>query len=88
MTPSDYAIEELMVWEGALQDQRDAERRLSEAGQLQQPKDLYELLHEVECLQTRADLLLAQAVKVKCAYRDRNSPPPGAPRPRPPRGRA
>lgn len=70
MTGSEYAAEELALWEAALREQREAERRLELARQPPYPADFYELLYEVDNLRSRADLLLAEAVKVKCAYRD------------------
>ncbi len=70
MTPTDYAIAELACWEQALQDQREAEAQLSAARQHRRAQRIHELLPQVRALKTRADLLLAEAVKVKCAFRD------------------
>ena len=70
MTPSDYAHEELALWERALQDQREAERGLQNARSERARSRVQELLPQVHALTTRADLLLAEAVRVKCTFRD------------------
>lgn len=69
MSPTDFAAVELALWEQALQEQRDAERKLQEARRRRRPR-IYALLNQVEVLRMRADLLLADAVKVKCTFRD------------------
>ena len=57
------------MWEQALQEQREAEREL-EAVRRRGPRErIFELLPEVHAARVRADLLLADAVKVKCTYR-------------------
>lgn len=71
MTPTDFAAEELALWEQALCDQRRAEEEF-EAAHSHGPSRLgVDLLRELHARRTRADLLLAKAVKVKCAFRDR-----------------
>jgi hypothetical protein len=69
-TPSDYAAEELAMWEQALREQRSAEDELKAARRSGPPPRVFELLPQVDALRTRADLLLAEAVKVKCTFRD------------------
>jgi hypothetical protein len=63
------AAEELAVWEMAMKTLHAAERQL-EAARRKRSADIYPLLTQVEALRTRADLLLAEAVK---AMRDRGS---------------
>jgi hypothetical protein len=70
MTPSDYAQKELQLWEQALQEQRQAEEQLQNARDKGAWARTRELLPQVHALSTRADLLLAEAVKVKCMFRD------------------
>jgi hypothetical protein len=70
MTPSDYAHEELKLWEEALQEQRETEEQLQKARDKGAWARARELLPQVHALTTRADLLLAEAVKVKCTFRD------------------
>lgn len=70
MTPTEYAQEELSVWERALEEQRAAERELQQARTARAATRVRELLPQVHALATRADLLLAQAVRVKCTFRD------------------
>ena len=70
MTPSEYAADELALWERALRDQRDAESQLEAASLLRNPREMHELRYVVASLRTRADLLLAEAVRVMCAFRD------------------
>lgn len=68
MTPTDYAAEELALWEEALKEQRHAERQLTAASSTKAHAH-WKLLRQVEALRTRADLLLAHAVEIKCAFR-------------------
>ena len=68
MTPSDYAVEELALWEKALKDQRDAERQLAAAKSTRRLDHYRRLLRQVDALRIRAALLLAHAVEVKCAF--------------------
>jgi hypothetical protein len=70
MTPSDYAQKELQLWEQALLEQRQAEEELQKAREGRAWTRARELLPQVHALTTRADLLLAEAVKVKCTFRD------------------
>lgn len=70
MQPSDYAAEELALWEQALVEQREAERDLEQAREKRQAKRVLELRPQVEALRTRADLLLAEAIRVKCSFRN------------------
>lgn len=68
MTSTDYALEELAIWEQALREQRELEEVLGEARRRQRPQHVIELMPQVQALRTRADLLLAEAVKVKCSF--------------------
>lgn len=68
MTPTDYATDELDRWEQALGEQRRAEEELDAARQRRRPKRVIELMPVLRALRTRADLLLAEAVKVKCSF--------------------
>jgi hypothetical protein len=68
VTPTDYAADELDLWKQALREQRRAERELDAAGQKRRPKRVIELMPMWQALRTRADLLLAEAVKVKCSF--------------------
>lgn len=70
VTPSDYAAEELDLWEQALQEQRGLERELDAARVAWQSGEFFALVREVDTLRTRSDLLLAEAVKVKLLFRD------------------
>src|SRR3954462_15546708 len=70
MTPSEYAADEIALWERALRDQRDAESQLEAASLIGNPREMHELRYVVASLRTRADLLLAEAVRVMCAFRD------------------
>jgi hypothetical protein len=67
---SNYAAEELALWEHALAEQREAEAELDNARSKRLRKRVRELLPQVSALRTRADLLLAEAIKVKCAFRE------------------
>jgi hypothetical protein len=69
MTPSEYAVEELVLWERALQAQHIAERELQLARNNRVRLRVRELIPEVHALATRADLLLAEAVKLKHTFR-------------------
>jgi hypothetical protein len=62
------------MWEAALREQRQAEDQLELARQRGPHPRVTELLTHVEALRTRADLLLAEAVKVKCTFRDHTFP--------------
>jgi hypothetical protein len=68
MTPSDFAVVELGLWEQALRQQRDAEIQLAAARRAKRRKDLYKLLNQVEVLRNRADILLVQAIEVKRSF--------------------
>jgi hypothetical protein len=81
MTPSEYAADELALWERALRDQRDAESQLEMASLIRNPREMHELRYVVASLRTRADLLLAEAVRVMCAYRDGCAATPDLDRP-------
>lgn len=70
MTPSEFAAEELAQWEVALHQQRDAEQELDKARAARAWVRVIKLRPQVRSLRTRADLLLAQAVNVKCTFRD------------------
>jgi hypothetical protein len=72
MSPSEYAAEELAMWESALREQRAAEDELKQARTAGPRHRVFELRSRIEALRTEADLLLAQAVNVKCTFRDHN----------------
>lgn len=86
MTPTDYAVEELSIWEQALRTQREAEAEFDEARRERRPQRVIELMPQLQALRTRTDLLLADAVKVKCSFTEQKfvrawagSTQPGAP---------
>jgi len=68
--PMKYAAEELARWQAALNEQREAERQLQQVRRRGPRAQAAQLLHRVDRLRTRADLLLAEAVGVMCAVRD------------------
>ncbi len=70
MTPSEFAEDEFAEWDEALLAQRMAERQLEVALPTASPEELAALLKHVRALRTRADLMLADAVQLKCSYRD------------------
>jgi hypothetical protein len=70
MKPSDFAVEELALWERALQEQREAEERLILARATVAGPALMEMVEQVQELRTKADLLLANAARVKAQYRE------------------
>lgn len=70
MTPSEFAEDEFAEWDAALLAQRMAERALEAAMPTASPDELAALLRQVRALRTRADLMLADAVQLKCTYRD------------------
>jgi hypothetical protein len=71
MTATDYAEVELALWQGALQEQHQAEEELQQARHERQRSRVRELLPQVHALATRSDLLLAEAVRIKCMFRAR-----------------
>lgn len=70
MTPSEFAEDEFAEWDEALLAQRMAERALEVAMPTASSDELAALLRQVRALRIRADLLLADAVQLKCSYRD------------------
>jgi hypothetical protein len=70
ITPSEYAFDELALWQRALQEQRDAESSLEEARKGRQHARILELMPQVQTLRTTADLLLAEAVKVMRSFQE------------------
>lgn len=74
MTPGDYAAEKLAMWKRALQEQRDAESALAAARKARKHALILELMPLVDLLRDKADLLLADAVKVQCLLRDQPFP--------------
>jgi len=70
MTPSEFSEDEFAEWEAALQAQRAAEHQLHAAFGTASPEELERLLQRVRTLRTRADLMLADAVHLKCSYRN------------------
>jgi hypothetical protein len=73
MTPTDFAAVELELWAQALSEQRLAEEELEAARRRRRNELVIELIPQLHELRTRADLLLAEAVKVKCAFRHRSA---------------
>jgi hypothetical protein len=69
VTPSEFAAVELALWEQALQEQRNAERRLEQARRKGPRLHVIALTSQVEALRIRADLLLAEAVQAQCEFR-------------------
>ncbi|HEY0887244.1 MAG TPA: hypothetical protein VGE20_18265 [Ramlibacter sp.] len=70
MTPSEFAEDEFAEWDEAMLAQRMAERALEAAMPTASPDELAALLEQVRALRSRADLMLADAVQLKCSYRD------------------
>lgn len=70
MTPSEFCEDEFAEWELALQAQRAAEQQLHAAVRTASPEQVAQLLDWVRTLRTRADLMLADAVQLKCSYRN------------------
>lgn len=70
MTPTDFAADELALWERAMEQQHAAQRQLERARNRGSLLKVFQILRELRHLRTRADLLLAHAVKRKCAARD------------------
>jgi hypothetical protein len=70
MKPSDFAIEELALWERALKEQHQAEERLMGAHTTVVGPALSELVEQVQELRTKTDLLLAETARIKALYRD------------------
>jgi hypothetical protein len=66
VNPSEFAPEDLSLWHDALLKQREAEARLAAAVEAKAVSQVMELLPEVDALRTVADLLLAEAVRLKC----------------------
>ena len=60
----------MALWERALQKQHAAERQLERARNRASLLKALQILRQLRHLRTRADLLLAHAVKKKCAVRD------------------
>lgn len=70
MTPNEYAAEKLAAWKRALQEQREIEAALAAARKERKHELILALMPEVEFLRTKADLLLADAVKARCLLGD------------------
>lgn len=70
MTPIEYVAEELSKWQRALQEQREAEAALEAARKKRKHALIIELMPKIDLLRTKADLLLADAVKLMCLLRD------------------
>lgn len=70
MTPGEYAKKELSRWQHALEEQRRAEAALDAATKARRHALIMELMPKVDLLQTKADLLLADTVKLMCLMRD------------------
>lgn len=69
VTPSNYAAEELALWERALRDQREIERQVAAARKAKDMPEYYFLLDIEDQFRTRAALLLAKAVEKKLSFR-------------------
>jgi hypothetical protein len=65
----EYAAAELEHWERALKEQREAEYDLLVAHRAADADRERELRGEIHVLRRRADLLLAEAVRVMCVFR-------------------
>lgn len=74
MTEQEFAAEELREWEAALREQREAEYDLLVAWRSGDRQRLAHQLSVVGLLRQRADLLLAEAVRVMCAFREGHDP--------------
>lgn len=72
MTPTDYAAEELAIWEQALRYQREVERQAAAARKARRLPEYYALLNLEDEARLQADLLLARAVEKKRAFRNGN----------------
>ncbi len=71
MTPTEYAAYEISIWEAALEQHREVAARQLDLARRKGPRGrVIALIPQVEALRTKADLLLAEAVKVKCTFRD------------------
>lgn len=70
MTPNQYASQKLELWKQALHEQRDAEAALAAARRKKRHELILSLIPQVEFLRTKADLLLADAVKARCLLDD------------------
>lgn len=70
MDPSEFVAEELDAWQRALRGQDQAERDAEDARRAGDPAKFADALNRVEKLRIKADLLLAEAVSLKCSYRD------------------
>jgi hypothetical protein len=69
MDASDFADEELERWQAALLEQRQAEIKAEDARRRGDRAELARLLRLADKLRVRADLQLAEAVSLKCTYR-------------------
>lgn len=74
MTPTEYAEARIAQWKRALQEQRDVEASLATARKNRNHELILELQPQVESLRTKADLLLADAVKAKSLLGDQFVP--------------
>jgi hypothetical protein len=70
VTPSDYASEELDLWEQALDEQHAAERDLDAAHEAWDSGEYFAMVRNVHALRRRSALLLAEAVRVKVLFRE------------------
>lgn len=73
MTPLEFAAEKHAMWQRALREQRDAEALLAAARKKQNHHLILELMPKVAFLRTKADLLLADAVKIMCLWREQSA---------------
>ena len=69
MTPTEYAGDELALWERAQSELREAERQRSEALGRGDQARFYSLRPRVAALRTRASTLLARAIEKKLRLR-------------------
>jgi hypothetical protein len=72
MTPTDYAAHELALWEQARRAEMHAQEQFQASYHAGATARTRHLLQQLQSCRTTSALLLAQAVKVKCAFRDRS----------------
>ena len=70
MTPTEYAADEIALWEQARREECELELQLDTARRNGPWQLVVDLLPQVRALRARAALLLADAVRVKCMFRD------------------
>lgn len=76
MTPTEYAGDELALWERAQSELREAERQRNEALGRGDQARFYSLRSRVATLRAGASALLARAVEKKLRFRRASGLPP------------